>query len=343
MKAFQITGPYEYRFTDDLPKPVPAEGEVLLQVLKVGYCGSDLNTFRGKNPVVSYPRIPVHEVVARIAETRPETPAELKVGDVVTLLPYTNCGKCMSCLDGRTNACKDNQTLGVQRDGALTEYMAVPYEKLLTNIEGLSLHEIGLVEPLAVGYHAAERGEIGKGDFTLIFGCGLVGLGVIARAAELGGRVIAVDIVDEKLETAKQVGAEFTINSASENLEERVAEITSGFGAKVVVEAIGFNETFRAAVDLVSFAGRIVYVGYAGTPVEYETKYFVMKEIQIRGARNADRKDFFNVLETLKTGKIPAEKLITDDLPLDQAGKAIEMWNEDPGRVTKLLITVGEA
>lgn len=342
MKAFLITGPGAHRFTEEREKPLPREGEVLLQVLRVGYCGSDLNTYRGKNPMVSYPRIPGHEVVGRIVEKGRGVSPDLALGAVATLLPYTNCGSCMSCREGRPNACESNQTLGVQRDGGLTEYLTVPAEKLITNVEGLSLRAITLVEPLAVGYHAAQRADVSPGDFTLVFGCGLVGLGAVSRSSEMGGRVIAVDIAPGKLELARRVGAEFTIDSSRQDIAARVKEITGGHGPKICLEAIGLKETFRTAVDLVSFCGRVVYVGYAQTPVDYETKYFVMKELQIRGARNADKKDFVNVLETLKTGRIPVDALITKELDFSQAGRAMEEWNRDPGKISKILIALAD-
>ena len=187
------------------------EGEVLLQVRKVGLCGSDLNSYRGRNPLVSFPRIPGHEVAATVAETNPLLP-EWPAGTAVTLSPYSNCGKCASCLRGRPNACEFNQTLGVQRDGALTEWLAVPASRLFR--ANLTLKELCLVEPLTVGFHAASRGRATAGDMVAVFGCGGVGLGAVAGAAFRGATVIGVDLDDAKLETARKAGALHTINTA---------------------------------------------------------------------------------------------------------------------------------
>src|SRR5581483_3322806 len=131
-------------------QPGPLPGEVLLQVKRLGLCGTDLNTFRGFNPLVTYPRIPGHEIGAVIAAVTPSVPDRFKVGMETTVLPYTTCGKCTSCRSGRVNACRNNQTLGVQRDGAFTEFITVPWQKLVRS-EKLSLTQHALVEPLSVG------------------------------------------------------------------------------------------------------------------------------------------------------------------------------------------------
>ena len=158
MRAFFITAPNESGL-GEIAVPKPGPEEVLLRTRIVGMCGSDLNTFRGNNPMVSYPRIPGHEIAATIEEAGPEVPGEFRSGVDVTVSPYTNCGRCASCRRGRTNACESNQTLGVQRDGAMTSYFVVPWRKLY-RAQGLSLRELSVVEPLSVGFHAAARGRI---------------------------------------------------------------------------------------------------------------------------------------------------------------------------------------
>lgn len=320
------------------PQPRPAPGEVLLQIKRLGYCGSDLNTFRGFNPLVTYPRIPGHEIGAVIAEITPGVPEQFKVGQETTVLPYTTCGKCSSCRTGRVNACRNNQTLGVQRDGAFTEFITVPWQKLVRS-ERLSLIEHALVEPLSVGFHAVERGRVTAGDTVLVFGCGMIGLGAISGAALLrGARVIAVDVDDAKLALARKAGAAETINSRTGNLHEKLQALTSGDGPDVVIEAVGLPATFRAAVDEVAFAGRVVYIGYAKDAVSYETKYFVMKELDIMGSRNATAKNFSDVIEVLESGRYPVRETITRSVSFAEAGAALAEWAADPGRVTKIHV-----
>jgi threonine dehydrogenase-like Zn-dependent dehydrogenase len=236
------------------------EGEILLKVKRVGLCGSDLNSFRGKNPLVKFPRILGHEIAATIVHDTPGRP-DLAAGTDVTLSPYTSCGRCASCRRGRPNACQFNQTLGVQRDGALSEYIAEPPEKLYT--AKLSLKELCLVEPLTVGFHAVARGRVSAEDTVAIIGCGGVGLGSVAASGFIGARTIAIDVDDKKLEVARKAGATDLINTRRESMHDRLAELTGGHGPDVIIEAIGLPETFRAAVEEVAFTGRVVLIWVA--------------------------------------------------------------------------------
>ncbi|TWT83597.1 putative zinc-type alcohol dehydrogenase-like protein YjmD [Planctomycetes bacterium CA13] len=339
MKAFTIAEP-EVLCCVEIPEPTTSPADVLLKVRRIGYCGSDLNTFRGGNPVVSYPRIPGHEIAAEVLSIGSDVPAGFAVGETVTVFPYTQCGECSACLVGRPNCCKFNQTLGVQRDGALTETIAVPWRNVI-QAPGLSVVELALVEPLSVGFHAAERGRVTADDTVCVIGCGMIGLGAIAGAAlNAGARVIAVDVADNKLVLATKAGASHTVNSANEDLHTRLMELTGGHGPDVMIEAVGMDTTFRACIDEVCFAGRVVYIGYAKRPVSYETKYFVMKEIDILGSRNATRENFQSVIETLRSGRYPVQGTITQSVPFAEAGKAMQRWANDPSRVTKIQIEV---
>ncbi|MCA9239538.1 MAG: zinc-binding alcohol dehydrogenase family protein [Planctomycetales bacterium] len=336
MKAVQIPKPGEARLID-LPEPTPADGEVLVKVNTVGYCGTDLSTFRGANPLVQYPRVPGHEIAATIAAFGPGVSTELTAGQHVLVFPYTECGRCAACRTGRPNCCQHNQTLGVQREGALAEWACLPAEKLIA-APGLSDHELALVEPLTVGAHAAARGGVSSSDSVLVFGCGAIGLGVIAAAAHRGGRVIAVDIDDHKLALAAKCGAAECVNSQREDLAHRAEQLTEGLGPQVVIEAVGLPQTFRAAIDLVAYAGRVVYVGYAKAPVEYETKYFVMKELDIRGSRNALRADFKQVIGMLQKKTLPVDEIVSRTVGLTDACDALAQWAASPSEVTKIHV-----
>ncbi len=339
MNTLVITEAGQTRYIQH-PQPSPMPGEVLLQVKRLGYCGTDLNTFRGFNPLVTYPRIPGHEIGAVIAAVTEGVPSQFEVGMQTTVIPYTTCGNCSSCRSGRVNVCRNNQTLGVQRDGAFTEFITVPWQKLIRSGK-LSLAEHTLIEPLSVGFHAVERGRVTHTDTVLVFGCGMIGLGAIAGAALLGGaRVIAVDVDDAKLLLAKKAGAVETINSQTENLHEKLQALTNGDGPNVVIEAVGLPSTFRAAVDEVGFAGRVVYIGYAKEAVSYETKYFVMKELDIMGSRNATAQNFADVIKVLESGRYPVKETITQIVPFPEAGAALAAWAANPGIVTKIHVEI---
>jgi threonine dehydrogenase-like Zn-dependent dehydrogenase len=337
MKAVVVQEPGRATLTD-IPEPSYNSGEALLQVRMIGLCGTDLNTFRGKNPLVTFPRVLGHEVAATILEVGHGPPPGLRVGTAVTLAPYTACGQCASCLRGRPNACRSNQTLGVQRDGALTERIAVPAEKLYG--AQLSLKELCLVEPLTVGFHAVSRGRVTAHDTVAVFGCGGVGLGAISAAAFHGARVIAIDMDDAKLEIARKAGAGELVHSGKENLHLRLTKLTDGRGPDCIIEAIGLTQTFRASVEEVAFTGRVVYIGYAKEPVAYETSLFVQKELDIVGSRNALPEDFREVIRMLEEGRFPVDDVISAIVPMEEAPEILRQWSENPTAFTKIMVQV---
>ncbi len=336
MKAIILRGPGD-AVVANVPEPARDDEKILLRVRRVGLCGSDLNSFRGKNPLVKYPITPGHEVAATIVESSRTNPA-LASGVDVTMSPYANCGRCASCLRKRPNACAGNETLGVHRDGALTEYIYMPAAKLYP--AKLSLKELCLVEPLTVGFHAVARGQVTASDNVAIFGCGGVGLGAIAASHFAGAVTIAVDLDDEKLVLAKKAGASHTINTAKTPLHERLLELTAGRGPDVAIEAVGNPATFRAAVEEVAFTGRVVYIGYAKQPVEYETRMFVQKELDILGSRNALPEDFRRVIEMLEAKRFPVEGAVSMTIPLEETPQALKAWNENPSKFAKIMVQV---
>lgn len=318
-------------------KPEIGDGEVLIKIKYVGFCGSDLNTFLGKNPMVQLPVIPGHEIGAIVDAVGENVSNHIKPGMTCTVNPYTNCGNCPSCRNGRFNACQYNETFGVQRDGAMSEYISVPWQKVIVD-EKISSKDFALVEPMSVGFHAVSRAETTDTDAVLVIGCGMIGLGAIIRASLRGAKVIAMDIDDKKLLLAQRLGALHTINSKTEDVHLRLQEITNNAGPDVVVEAVGSDITYQTAVKEVAFTGRVVCIGYAKTNIEFETKLFVQKEIDIKGSRNAMPEDFRAVMEYLKRGTCPVEELITGVYKPEEAQFALEKWAQDPGKVFRMLI-----
>jgi threonine dehydrogenase-like Zn-dependent dehydrogenase len=341
MRALVLEAPGRVKLIQVQPPGNPKAGEVLLRVRVVGMCGSDLSTFAGRNPLVSYPRIPGHEIAATIEEKGAGVPEQFTVGMAVTMLPYSNCGACAACLRGRVNACRNNQTLGVQRDGALTEYVLAKWTKLKV-APGLPLRTLAMVEPLTVGAHAVRRGRVTADDTVLVIGCGAVGLGAVAAAAFRGARVIAMDQDAAKLELARRAGAQEAVDAREHRTAEVVGRAQHGEGPDVVIEAVGTPQTFRMAVDCVAFTGRVVYIGYAKEPVTYETRLFVQKELDIVGARNATVEDFDEVIAMLTARRYPVEDAVSLVVPLEEAGAALARWSEDPASMRKILVEIGE-
>jgi len=333
MKAFRMEAPGIAAIAE-IPDLAVKQNEVLLQVKMVGMCGTDLNTYRGRNAMVTFPRVLGHEVAAVVVEGG----GELAAGTAVTISPYTNCGICPACRRGRVNACQRNETMGVQRDGAMTEYISVSREKVYA--ASLTLKELCLVEPLTVGFHAAARGRVNAQDCVAVFGCGGVGLGAIASAAFRGAETIAIDMDDAKLEIARKAGARHLIHSSREDLHARLSNITGGQGPDVMIEAIGLPQTFRAAVEEVAFTGRVVYIGYAKEPVAYETRLFVQKELDILGSRNALPEDFREVIRMLEAGRFPVGDAISAVVPMEDAARLLGEWSDAPAKFTKIMVQI---
>lgn len=337
MQAFYITQPGKTELGES-QQPRPGPGEVLLQTRLIGLCGTDLSTYKGSNPLVNYPRIPGHEIAATIVEIGEGVPTEFTAGTDATVHPTTACGMCASCRRKRFNACKFNETLGVQRDGAMAGYFTAPWQKVFLG-KGLSLRELTLVEPLAVGFHAVARGRVQRDDCVAVIGCGTVGLGVVAGAAAAGARVIALDLEDRKLPLAKRAGAQHGVNTRHENVHECLQNLTNGLGPDVIVEAVGNPATYRLAVEEVAHTGRVVFIGWTDQPVTFDVKPFIHKELDILGSRNS-LDEFPAVMAMLTRDQFPVDETISTTVPIDLAGDALERWRNEPAAFTKILVEV---
>jgi 2-desacetyl-2-hydroxyethyl bacteriochlorophyllide A dehydrogenase len=338
MKALVITevGQTEIR---DIAVPRPGSDEVLIAVQHVGLCGSDLNTYSGLNPLVQLPRIPGHEIGGTIVETGPDVPADFKIGAPVIVIPYTTCGECSACRSGRQNACRYNRTLGVQQDGGMSTSLVVHHDRLILN-DTLAKPLLALVEPLSVGFHAVARGRVRTGETVVIYGAGMIGIGAVLAALSRGAHVIAVEVSETKRQHLLDLGVTAFLNPNICDTGAEIARLTNGLGPDVVLEAVGLPETFRGAVDLASFAGRIVYVGYAKSEVSYNTSLFNLKELDILGSRNATRADFEDVITFLEANSTIGHSLISKTFAWADAQNSFEYWNSHRNETFKVMVEV---
>jgi len=336
MKAVKIIEPGKVEIVEtDIP--VCSKGEILLKIKYLGLCGSDLNSFRGENPMVTFPRIPGHEIFGIIEELGSDVPEVFNKGQKVTVIPYTHCGKCSACRKGRYNACKNNQTLGVQRDGALCEFLSVPWEKVIFS-DILSPEKLVLVEPLTVGFHAVRRAKLKAKETVMVLGCGMIGLGAIAASVQENAKVIAVDIDENKLLVSDKIGASYTINSEKNNLHKNIREITKGHGPDVIIEAVGSPETYITAINEIGFTGRVVCVGYTSEMISFATKLFVQKEIDILGSRNASPSNFRSVVKYLEQIDYNINELISHIINMNEVPEVMQVWAEKPSEIRKIIV-----
>jgi threonine dehydrogenase-like Zn-dependent dehydrogenase len=327
------------------PYPAIGDFEVLLKVLYVGFCGSDLNTFMGNNALAIPEVIPGHEVAAEVVKKGKHVPSTIKLGMLCTVMPYSSCGQCTACLNEKKHACKHNKTLGVQKNGAMSEYISVNCSKIITDSEKrLSIKQYALVEPLSVGFHAADRVAISDSDTVLVLGCGMIGLGAVIRAAIRGAKVIACDLDEEKVKLAKTLGANSGIHYVDEDdFNKKLSQMTFKNGADVVIEAVGTEQTYQTALNAVAFTGRIACIGYSKNDIPLKTQLFVKKELDILGSRNATRKDFDAVIRYMKKGKFPLDKLISGIYRPQDAQNAMLKWAENPGKVFRIMIAFNDS
>lgn len=339
MKAIVIEKPDNIEIRD-IPMPEVKEGEALLKVKYVGICGADLASYTGNQPFTTYPRIPGHEFSAEIIEI-PENDKGLKVGDIVTCNPYFNCGECYSCKRGFFNCCTDNQTMGVQRDGAFCEYIAMPVERIYKGI-GLSAEELALIEPFSISQHAVSRAEIKESDNVLVIGAGPIGLFALLAAKQKCRKIVVADILDNRLELAKEYGADAVVNTKEVSLVDFTEKFTEGNGFDVCIEACGAPETFLSCIDCAAFAGNVILIGNGKRETSFVHSVILKKELNIHGSRNALKDDFINNIELLASGKADVMKMVSCIYSIDDAAKAFEALKNNNGTLAKLLIKIGD-
>jgi len=336
MKAIRIDEPKKVSFCE-IDKPVRQKGEALLKILYGGICGSDLGSYRGTFAYFSYPRVPGHEFSAEIVEIDENTKG-LKEGMIVTCNPYFNCGECYSCKKGILNACMDNQTMGVQREGAFSQYITMPIERIYDG-KGIDAKTLATIEPFCIAYHGVTRGGVKKGDKVLVVGAGTIGVLSAVAAKALGAEVWISDIAQGKLDIAKTFGVDGTIlNSSKAAFEESVRNITDANGFDVTIEAVGLPSTFIDCIDAACFGGHMVLVGVGKRNADFNFTLLQKKELNVYGSRNALEKDFLELIELVKNGDIPLDKIVTNTYKFDDAQKAFADFDSDTGKMLKVVI-----
>ncbi len=338
MKAIVIPAPHQIEIRE-VSMPAVKEGEALLKVKYVGICGADVASFTGNQPFTTYPRIPGHEFSAEIV-TIPENDRGLKPGDIVTCNPYFNCGECYSCRRGFVNCCTDNQTMGVQRDGAFCEYVAMPVERIYPG-RGLSAQELALIEPFSISQHAVSRATIRKTDKVLVIGAGPIGLFALLAAKQLCDKIVVADILDNRLALATQYGADAVVNTKTQSLAEFVEEFTDGNGFDVCIEACGAPETFLGCIDSAAFAANIILIGNGKRETNFVHSVLLKKELNVHGSRNALKADFLNNIDLVATGKADVMKMVSGIYEMDDALEAFKALAHNDGTLAKLLIHIG--
>ena len=339
MRTIEITKPFEVRLTDQ-PMPVAGPGEALLRVLYCGICGADVASYTGNQPFTTYPRIPGHEFSAQIV-TVPDNDKGLKPGDLVTANPYFNCGACYACRRGLVNACHDNQTMGVQRDGAYRDYIVMPAERLIPG-KNCTARELALIEPFAISAHALSRAAVKPGDRVLIMGAGPIGLFALLRAKSMGAKAAVADLLAHRLTLAGEYGADLVIDNGKDDLPALCRDFTEGGGFDVCVEACGAPTTFLTCIEQAAHGANVILIGNGKKETTFLHSVLLKKELNVFGSRNALTKDFETLIGLVSDKKVDVTRMVSGVYEAEDAAAAFDALAHNDGTLAKLLIRFAE-
>ncbi len=337
MKTVILKRPGQFVWADTPEPASPAATEVLIEIHRVGVCGTDLHAFGGNQPFFSYPRILGHELGAVVLEAGPEV-TNVRPGDHVAVEPYLTCGHCRACRAGRYNCCQTLQCLGVHTDGGMRERMVVPADRLHRS-DRLSLDQLALVETLGIGAHAIQRASLEADEWTAVVGVGPIGVGVLQMALAQCARVIVIDLSEARLAFAAHLGATQTINATKHDVAAALAELTDGDMPSCVFDATGSPRSMEKSAELAGQGGRIVYVGLAQARISFDDPSFHRKELTILASRNSNGL-FPYLIRLIEEGEIDVNPWITHRLDLEDVPVGFPDLTRPEHGVLKALITV---
>jgi 2-desacetyl-2-hydroxyethyl bacteriochlorophyllide A dehydrogenase len=344
MQALVLEKPGSFGYQDVAEPAAPGPGEAIVRVEAVGICGTDYGGYRGTMPYFSYPRIPGHELSVEVVAVG-DGVANVAVGDRCCVEPYLNCQACHSCQRGLTNCCEHNQTLGVHCDGGLQPLYTLPARKLHRSPQ-LSPAENALVETLASGCHAINRGQPTARETVLVIGAGPIGLSALEFARLAGSRVILMDMAESRLAFAREkLGvAETLLATGTPADEQAVHRMTDGRMAEMVVDATGSHQSMSSALALCSYGGRLVYVGI--TPQNLSFSHAAVmhrRELSILASRNALPGDFTRIVSLIEDKRLDTQPWITHRVPFHEIAGGFPTLLEPGSGVLKAVVEMPQA
>lgn len=333
MKYIVCEKPGEFLLKDKEPT-MRKENEALLQVNKVGICGTDLHAYSGNQAFFTYPRILGHELATEVLEID-ENVRGIKAGDKVVVMPYISCGKCIACRNGKTNCCTNIKVLGVHTDGGMQEQITVP-ENILLPANNLTDDQMAIVEPLAIGAHAIRRADIKKGEYVVVIGCGPIGIGIMKLAQIQGAKVIALDQNETRLAYAKeQIGIDHVVNVSNDPVNE-ILKITNNELATAVFDASGHKDALEKGPAYMAHGGRFILVGLSKGDLTYNHPAIHAKEMTLMCSRNATTEDFEHVIDVID--QFPTESFITHNVNYTDMIANFDSWLKPETGVMKATV-----
>ena len=337
MKAVQIVKPNQLEVIE-VPMPELTEKDnVLVKMTAAGICGSDVGIYHGTNAAATYPRIIGHEMVGVVSKVG-ENVTHLKAGDRVIVNQVTSCGHCYPCSKNRGNVCDNLKVRGVHIDGGYREYIAVPENDCYILPESLSDEDAVMIEPTTIAIQSCTRAELEKEDMLLIYGAGALGSSILKIAHKICDHIIVADIMDDKLAEAKQNGASYTINVATENFQEKVLEYTKGRGATVSIDAACVKNSLLLLLQATGNAGRVITMGFSTAATEVNQFLITSKELDVRGSR-LQNKMFGKAIEMIEKGTLDLNHSISHTFPLTKAQEAFDFVDSRDPSIRKIVFT----
>lgn len=310
--------------------------DVLLKVRRLGVCGTDLHAYNGKQPFFTYPRILGHEIAAEVVETGSNV-THLKAGDVCAVMPYRNEATDQAVRRGKTNCGGTLKVLGVHEDGAMQEFITYPARQVFPANE-LTLDQIAMIEPLAIGSHAVERADIQPDDIVLVVGAGPIGIGAVAMALLKAAKVLVLDMNQHRLDYITAHFPSVTTVLLNDSVENSLKEKLNGDLPTVILDATGNKDSMQKCLDYVAPGGTIVYIGLFIGDVTFHDPLFHRKEITLKSSRNALATDFTKLIRLLKAGLVNIDGYITHRLAFDSLHETFNKLYLPEERVIKAVI-----
>ena len=337
MKAVQIVKPNQLEVID-IEKPViDSKNNVLVKMTAAGICGSDVGIYHGTNAAATYPRIIGHEMVGVVAEVG-DNVSSLKIGDRIIINQVTSCGHCYPCSKNRGNVCDNLKVRGVHIDGGYREYIAVPESDCYLLPDSLSDQDAVMIEPTTIAIQSCTRAELEKDDMLLIYGAGALGSSILKIAHTICDHIIVADIMDDKLAEAREHGAQFTINAATEDFQAKVLEYTHGRGATVSIAASCVKNSLLLLLQATGNAGRVITMGFSTAPTEVNQFLITSKELDVRGSR-LQNKMFGKAIDMIKEGTLNLNNSISHTFPLTKAQEAFDFVDSRDPSIRKIVFT----
>lgn len=339
MKSARIPGPNEPLDVVDLETPKPSENQVIVKVKAVGVCHSDLHLWEGGYDLgdgqfmkvtdrgVKYPVTPGHEIVGTVEEMGSNV-KDYSKGDEVLVYPWIGCGECPACKVENENLCDTPKSLGVFQDGGYSDFALVPHYKYLAKLSGVNPDSAtSLACSGLTAYNAIKKANQNSPEFLVIIGAGGLGLmGVQIANAITNAKIICVDLDNKKLTTAKEMGADYVVNSKDLETSKKIIEICNAKGADSVVDFVNAPPTAKLGLSVLRKRGNLVLVGLFGGSLELSLVTIPLKSITIQGAYTGNYNDMVELLELTRKGTI--NPIITKHYSLSEAHTALQDLKE---------------